>query len=160
MLRALPIRVRELRSADALAHADALAQAGLVPGMLDAHLAVHGNAAFASELGDTAIGVLMLIGHTSPAGRYASREAGVRHIHVLPPYHGLGAAQALMNAALHHAMAHGVRRLWLSLPRCNSRALAFFHKYGFHEAASSMDAVNAMDDKCGVGDTLLLLRNT
>jgi ribosomal protein S18 acetylase RimI-like enzyme len=46
-------------------------------------------------------------------------------------WHGLGVAQALMDAALEAARARGAGTVWLGCGSANPRAAAFYRKYGF-----------------------------
>jgi ribosomal protein S18 acetylase RimI-like enzyme len=55
----------------------------------------------------------------------------VQRIYTDPAYHGTGAARALMEHTLQQARARGFRYAWLGAWERNSRALAFYSKFGF-----------------------------
>jgi len=55
----------------------------------------------------------------------------LKRLYVARAWHGHGVAQALMDAALTAARAHGAQTLWLGVWERNARAAAFYRKYGF-----------------------------
>jgi GNAT superfamily N-acetyltransferase len=52
-------------------------------------------------------------------------------LYLLPDWHGLGVAQALMDWALGEARRRGAREVYLSVFTRNYRARAFYRRYGF-----------------------------
>jgi diamine N-acetyltransferase len=63
--------------------------------------------------------------HVDPDGTIELRQ-----LYLLPPAHGTGMAQALMNWALEEARRRGARRLALSVWSENWRAQAFYRRFG------------------------------
>jgi ribosomal protein S18 acetylase RimI-like enzyme len=57
----------------------------------------------------------------------------LRQLYILHEWHGLGAAQALMDWALAEAKARGGQELYLTVYTENWRARRFYEKYGFVE---------------------------
>lgn len=55
----------------------------------------------------------------------------LKRLYVARAWQGRGAAQALMTAAIDAARGHGAETLWLGVWEQNSRAVAFYAKYGF-----------------------------
>jgi diamine N-acetyltransferase len=55
----------------------------------------------------------------------------VQRFYVRSGWHGLGVAQALMQAALAAAYERGARQVWLGVFHQNRRAQAFYAKFGF-----------------------------
>ncbi|MGR3493119.1 MAG: GNAT family N-acetyltransferase [Shimia sp.] len=61
--------------------------------------------------------------------------------YVTPAHHASGAAAALMEATVAHAKAKGITRLELHVDTGNPRAIAFYRRHGFSEAARITGAV-------------------
>ena len=55
----------------------------------------------------------------------------LKRLYVARAWHGRRVAQALMDAAIEAARTSGAQTLWLGVWERNSRALAFYAKYGF-----------------------------
>jgi diamine N-acetyltransferase len=55
----------------------------------------------------------------------------LKRLYVARGWHGRGVAQALMDDAIAAAGARGAQTLWLGVWEHNSRAVAFYEKYGF-----------------------------
>lgn len=55
----------------------------------------------------------------------------IQRIYIKKEYHGIGAAQKLMQVFLEEAKIHGLTNIWLSTGSFNNRALGFYRKYGF-----------------------------
>jgi len=61
----------------------------------------------------------------------ARHAAELNRIYVVAERQGEGVAQALMQGALETAAAAGADRLWLGVWEHNSKAIAFYRKFGF-----------------------------
>jgi len=66
--------------------------------------------------------------HPSVAAKHA---AELNRIYVAAEQHGKGVAQALMRNVFTTAAAAGADRLWLGVWEHNSKAIAFYRKFGF-----------------------------
>ncbi len=66
----------------------------------------------------------------------APAPAEFRKLYVDPEYHGTGLASALIHCALSILSAEGPRPIWLSVFSQNSRAIAFYKKWGFQIAGT------------------------
>jgi diamine N-acetyltransferase len=56
--------------------------------------------------------------------------------YIAQPWHGKGAAQALMESVEAEARQRGIRTLWLGVWERNERAKAFYRKIGFRDVGS------------------------
>lgn len=75
----------------------------------------------------------LMVGQTPPAIA-GPRPIELKRLYVDREWHGAKVAQALMDAAISAAKARGARTIWLGVWERNSRAIAFYNKYGFtHE---------------------------
>lgn len=66
-------------------------------------------------------------------------------LYVSQSWHGRGVAQALMQAVVDAARAHGATSLWLGVWEHNPRAQAFYRKAGFADVGSKVFAVGTDD---------------
>ena len=64
----------------------------------------------------------------------ATLPGEIRRLYVLADFHGRGAAQVLMGAALARLRRHGCDVAWLGVWEHNPRAIAFYKKLEFFEA--------------------------
>lgn len=62
-----------------------------------------------------------------------STPGEIHRLYVSGEYHGLGLAQALMNAGVIALQERGCDVAWLGVWERNPRAIAFYHKLGFRE---------------------------
>lgn len=146
-------RIRECTVADAstlaLIGAATLldAYAGLLPGdALLAHCAKnHQPSAYEAELarprsrawlgevapGRAPVGYAMLTSPDFPQELLAAGDLELRRIYVLSRFHGGGAGQHLMQAAIAFAREQAAPHLLLGLYAENHRAMAFYRKHGF-----------------------------
>ena len=68
---------------------------------------------------------------SAPSCVHAKKPAEIQRLYVDAPWHGTGAAQALMAALLDAAIAGGADVAWLGVWERNPRAIAFYEKCGF-----------------------------
>jgi len=79
------------------------------------------------------VGYLMLSQSTAPAAVRSARPIELQRLYVLPSFHGMGVAGALIAQALVVARTMQRDTLWLSVSQLNPRGLAFYAKQGFHK---------------------------
>jgi len=137
---------------------------GLIPeSNLDMHLAkTFGREQQAAELADPACRTLVieaggiLTGYTllkahapEPArpGFHFVKPLEVARFYVDRALHGTGAAQALMAAALDHAVAAGHDGVWLQVWEQNPRAIRFYAKAGFIDAGGATYRIGNQVDR-------------
>ncbi len=73
------------------------------------------------------IGFMCCFGH----GEEEPDAGEINAIYVLSEYYGTGVAQKLMDTALEELKKYSRKELWVL--KDNTRAIAFYKKYGFHE---------------------------
>jgi len=81
--------------------------------------------------GDELVGYAHLVSGPPPTVVRGPAPLELKRLYVARAWHGHGVAQALMDAALTAARAHGAQTLWLGVWERNARAAAFYRKYGF-----------------------------
>lgn len=81
--------------------------------------------------GDRLVGYAQLRRDAAPTCVIARRPAEIQRIYVDAPWHGKGAANALMDALLEAARAGGADVVWLGVWDRNPRAIAFYRKNRF-----------------------------
>jgi diamine N-acetyltransferase len=91
-----------------------------------------------AELDGQAAGYVQLGRGPAPAGISGPEPMEIVRFYVDHPWHGRGVAQRLMAAAVDEARAAGARTLWLGVWERNDRAIAFYHKCGFHDAGTQI----------------------
>ncbi len=138
--------------------------AGLIPDSnLELHLAeTFGPAQQAAELADPACTILVIDGDVGLLGyallRACGPEIGKDWFHFARPLevarfymdrslHGSGAAQALMTAALSHAVKAGHDGVWLQVWEQNPRAIRFYAKAGFTDAGDATFRIGEQVDR-------------
>ena len=77
------------------------------------------------------VGYAHLVSGPAPAAVQGPAPLELKRLYVARTWHGQGVAQALMAAALDAARARSAETLWLGVWERNSRAVAFYRKYGF-----------------------------
>ena len=130
------------------------------PADLDAFLAkTYGEAQQAAELAEAARPAWVLETEGGPAGflqlRLGHREPGVpglrpaelQRIYLLRAVQGSGLGAALMRTALERARAWGADALWLGVWEHNTRALAFYARWGFREAGEHVFKIGEQIDR-------------
>jgi ribosomal protein S18 acetylase RimI-like enzyme len=109
---------------------------------LSAFLAGHNEAGWAAELADPAFAVRVAEAKSEIAGYLKLGPPSLpfepsgpcielRQLYVLAPWHGSGAARALMHWALEEARRGGAAEMYLSVFVDNHRARRFYARYGF-----------------------------
>jgi len=95
----------------------------------------------------------MVIARRSPHSMVdAAAPAELRKLYLHPAAHGTGLSSALMHCALSILNAEGPRPIWLSTFSENSRAIAFYKKWGFEVIGETTFLVGSDPQK----DVLLL----
>ncbi len=94
-----------------------------------------------AELKDASVHFLLLLARGKLAGYAKLRPAAanargqrpleVCRFYVDRPWHGSGAAHALLEGALEHARANAHDDVWLAVWEHNVRAIRFYRKHGF-----------------------------
>ncbi len=78
---------------------------------------------------------------TEPPACVGCRSAiELAKLYVLPPFHGCGIANELMQQGLDHASRSGATQVWLCVWEKNARAIAFYRRWGF-ETVGEMEFV-------------------
>ena len=77
------------------------------------------------------VGYAHLVSGAVPAAVQGAAPLELKRLYVARAWHGVGIAQALMDAAIEKARARGAETLWLGVWERNPRAVAFYRKYGF-----------------------------
>lgn len=72
----------------------------------------------------------------TPSCVTSARPMELWRFYVEQAWHGLGIAGCLMEAVLAQAVAAGATALWLGVWEHNSRAIAFYRKYGFADVGA------------------------
>jgi GNAT superfamily N-acetyltransferase len=105
-------------------------------------------AAIARELADPSVAYLVgeiehrpmayaeLRAAAAPAGVTGPAPLELARFYVDRPWHGSGAARALMSACDDEARRRGARTLWLGVFERNPRAIRFYEKCGFRVVGS------------------------
>jgi GNAT superfamily N-acetyltransferase len=89
-------------------------------------------AEYRDDSGDgTLVGYAHLLSGPVPEGVEGAAPLELKRLYVRRAWHGRRVAQALMDAAIDAARARGAQTLWLGVWERNSRAMAFYTKYGF-----------------------------
>jgi len=105
----------------------------LTPARFRQHLTDPSKLILTAREAGALAGYLMLSQSTAPAAVGSVRPIELQRLYVLPPFHGMGVADALVSQAL--AVARTMERdtIWLSVSQLNPRGLAFYAKQGFHK---------------------------
>jgi ribosomal protein S18 acetylase RimI-like enzyme len=88
-----------------------------------------------------------------PGGLPSAQAIELAKCYVLPEYHGMGVADALLRDACDLARTAGYRWIWLCVWEQNPRAVAFYRRHGFRTVGRTPIFV---EDVCF--DDLLMLR--
>lgn len=128
------------------------------PEDLAAFLESHSEEKWRAELADPAFSVRLAEEEGVPAGyakigpptlpfepRGASTE--LRQFYLLKPWHGTGAAHALMAWAIEEAKRRGAEDLYLSVFVDNHRARRFYERYGFTFVGTYAFIVGSHEDE-------------
>lgn len=86
-----------------------------------------------AEHGQDLVGFAQLAWSEAPSFIQGTSPGEVQRIYVASNWHGKGVAQALMAACLDEMKARGSDVIWLGVWERNSRAIAFYRKFGFIE---------------------------
>ncbi|MEP7184373.1 MAG: GNAT family N-acetyltransferase [Rhodanobacter sp.] len=86
------------------------------------------------EHADQLVGFAQLRWERTPDCLKAERPVEIQRLYVREAWHGKGVARDLMSESIALAKAHGADQLWLGVWEHNSRAIAFYRKWGFAEA--------------------------
>ena len=102
-------------------------------------LAEHPGASGDAEL----VGYAHVVSGPAPEPVRGRAPLELKRLYVVRAWHGQGAAQALMNAAIDAARARGAQTLWLGVWERNPRAVAFYAKFGFARVGEHTFALGA-----------------
>lgn len=122
---------------------DTYATAGIRADLAREALAVHGPEAFARNLADPALRVLVaehgdaVLGFAETRRDAAAGAVELTRLYVLPSAHRQGIASALIDAVEARERASGAAELWLTVWDGNAKARAFYAARGFAETGSS-----------------------
>jgi GNAT superfamily N-acetyltransferase len=84
-----------------------------------------------AENGGEAIGYACLYPAEPPSCVTGPNPVYLARLYLLKAWYGRGAGSSLMKACLSEARQRGYQTMWLSSWEVNSRANAFYHKWGF-----------------------------
>jgi ribosomal protein S18 acetylase RimI-like enzyme len=106
------------------------------PARQEAELGDAGMTTLIAEVDGQAAGYVQLARAPAPSGVTGSAPVEIHRFYVDRPWHGLGVAQQLMDAAVSAAKAAGAGTIWLGVWERNPRAIAFYRKSGFRDAGT------------------------
>lgn len=147
----LTIRRADLHDAKALAHlAESTFRAAFGAVNAAEHMAIHCRNSFgeqiqAAEISNPEMLTLLcedegrLIGYAqlqwgeAPGCVSSNCPGEIQRLYVADHWHGMGVAQALMNACIEELRQRGSDKVWLGVWERNPRALSFYKKSGFVE---------------------------
>ncbi|WP_299283968.1 GNAT family N-acetyltransferase [uncultured Tateyamaria sp.] len=107
---------------------------------------------FLAFLGDVAVGLIGLNGHTMPRQRHRGE---IGPLYVVPSARGQGVADGLLTAAMAEAEARGIWQIELSVFVENAPAIALYERHGFSVTGKIPNAIAGTD---GFEDDLLMIR--
>jgi ribosomal protein S18 acetylase RimI-like enzyme len=90
-----------------------------------------------AEVGGRLVGYAQVRHSTPPDCVVGEDVVELWRFYIDRPFHGRGAAQMMMAAALSAARELGGRRIWLSVWEENPRAIAFYLKSGFEDVGTT-----------------------
>ena len=91
---------------------------------------------FIVESEETPIGYVQLIMGSRDESTTGAKPLEIRRIYAVQEYLGKGVGSELMKAALNEAHKQGCDCVWLGVWEKNSRAIAFYKKWGFREVST------------------------
>jgi GNAT superfamily N-acetyltransferase len=103
------------------------------PGVQERELADPDYTYLIAEMDGRPAGYACVKDGDAPACVTGPRPVEVLRFYVLQDYHGLGVAQALMEACAADARQRGGQTLWLGVWDQNPRAIRFYTKWGYED---------------------------
>ena len=101
---------------------------------------------FIAEQAGEAVGyALMRWGHREPCVGGADPVVELERLYALVAFQGRGLGPALMQACVDLALMKGARTMWLGVWERNTRALAFYAKWGFRDVGAHRFLVGSDD---------------
>lgn len=100
-------------------------------GIQHAELADARNVVFIAEREGAAAGYVMLRDGDVPACVGSSNAIEIARLYSTKRYIGAGVGSALMQVSIRHAAAVGREVIWLGVWERNTRAIAFYERWGF-----------------------------
>ena len=88
------------------------------------------------EMDGRVAGYALVYAGEAPACVTGLSPIEVLRFYVVAEFHGMGIAQALMDACAAEARQRGGHTLWLGVWSLNPRAIRFYHKYGFQDVGT------------------------
>lgn len=128
-----------------------LAEADALPLEKDARMLGQGDR-FLAFVDGQAIGLAGVNRNGIPRARH---RAEIGPFYVVPEAQGRSVARALMDAVMTYAERHEIWQLELYVNEENARAIAFYKRYGFHEAGRIPNAILGAD---GPETDLIMIR--
>ena len=101
-----------------------------------AELADPATTVLIAEVGPEAVGYARLREGPAPACIPAGRPIEIVRFYAVASWIGRGVGAALMASCLEHARQHGCGTVWLDVWERNSRAIAFYRRWGFTEVGT------------------------
>ena len=92
-------------------------------------------AIFAEQNGEV-VGYAMLRDRPAPNSRDGADEIEIARLYATKRLIGLGVGSTLMQRCLDEASARGKRTIWLGVWERNTRAIAFYQRWGFADAGT------------------------
>jgi diamine N-acetyltransferase len=106
------------------------------PGKQAADLAEPGTTFLIAEVDGTAVGYVRLREGPAPDCVPAERPIEIVRFYAVASWIGHGVGAALMSASLDRAQTHHCDVIWLDVWERNSRAIAFYQRWGFAEVGT------------------------
>ncbi len=108
-----------------------------------AELADPGTTFLIAEIEEDAVGYARLREGPAPACIPAGRPIEIVRFYAVASWIGRGVGAALMASCLEHAHQRGCTIVWLDVWERNSRAIAFYRRWGFTEAGTQAFVLGA-----------------
>jgi len=96
---------------------------------------------FLCDQGARAVGFAQLRWGGAPSCVAANAPGEIQRLYVASDFHGKGVAHDLMNACMDEMASHKSDVVWLGVWERNSRAIAFYQKFGFLEVGEHVFAL-------------------
>ena len=93
--------------------------------------------------GEAPVGYSLLTAPDLPLEDLSADDIELKRIYLLSRFQGNGRGNALMEGALHAALAMGKKRILLGVYARNAKALAFYRKHGFVQVGTRTFQVGA-----------------
>ena len=115
---------------------DAYLKASFSPEIQFAELSAPDNIFLIAEAENILIGYAQLIMDSKEASLRGTKTLEIRRIYASQEHIGKGVGKDLMYASIQEAKQKGCDSIWLGVWEKNSRAIAFYEKWGFREVGT------------------------